>query len=178
MAKKARTTRQDNFPNYMSWVVELSAADVFTTDKIFTPIPRNQVISGNKAVVMELLWLDVVIPNILLNAAAEFYEYGIVTGSVPTSAQWIGNGSVICASHVELHGLTTGLSMEFAPQGSRYDFQSKDGHGILLATDAFHAWGNGGATTVALTFNMRLYYRFVQIPVTEYIGIVQSQQSA
>ena len=171
-----KSNRQDYFPNYMSWKITESAADTYTTDKIFTPIPRSQVMTGNKAVVMELLWLEITCPNITFNAGEEFITCGIQTGGVPIAAQSIDEGNVIGYLFRELSILTEGGSTHDFPM--IYDFQSKDGFGMLLGTDAFHAWVFSGGTGVALAVSFRLYYRFVQVPVTEYIGIVQSQQTS
>ena len=172
----ANSKRQDFFPNYMSWRVTESGADTFTTDKIFTPIPRSQVLIGNKATVMELLWWEVSVPNIQLDAAGEFIICNISTGGVPTDVLGINEGNTVTYKYVELALLTSGAAL--IEQPFRYDMQSKDGYGMLLATDAFHSSVTSTNTGIALIFDFRLYYRFVQIPVTEYIGIVQSQQTS
>jgi hypothetical protein len=171
-----KAKRQDLFPNYMSWAITQTGADQYTTDKIFTPIPRNQVLTGNRAIVMELLWLDVVINNLSLNAADEDITVGIQTGATPVAAASIDSGNMLAMIKIEFSEHTTGAAITIQPL--RYMMQSTDGYGQLLATDAFHAWIDGNNTGVTLQGKFRLYYRFVQIPVIEFIGIVQSQQTS
>ncbi len=173
------TSRQDKFPNYMSWTIDEINPQVFETIVINTPIPRNQIIRGNKATILELLWLVGDVHNIVFSIANEFVEWGIKTGATPTSAAEgrIGNGNVIAHKKQSLHIVASGGGI--VESDIIFDFQSKDGFGMLLATDSFHAWMFNGQTGIEkLTGDFRLYYRFVQVPVTEYIGIVQSQQSS
>lgn len=61
----------------------------------------------------------------------------------------------------------------------RYDFQSKDGFGFLLPSDAFHMSSQiiGPAVSGPTLVNWRLFYRFVQIPIEEFVGLVQSFQT-
>jgi len=172
-----KAKRQDYFPNYMSWrITQAPNPDDFTTDKIFTPIPRSQVLSGNRAIVMELLKLEVVISNLALNADNEFVYWSLATGGVPTDPDSIQKGSTFAFGRKEMCMLTSGSSIDTQPYV--YNMQSQDGFGLLLATDAFHCSVNSNTTGANLIFDFRLFYRFVQIPVTEYIGIVQSQQTS
>jgi len=48
----------DFFPNFITGTVLQSGADTFNSVKVFTPIPRLKTV-GNRATVMELLWLDI-----------------------------------------------------------------------------------------------------------------------
>jgi hypothetical protein len=178
MANKGK--RQDFYPNYMSWSLTQGGNDAFVTDKIFTPIPRNQVVTGNKATVMELLWFEIVCHNLTLNNGGEYIVAALSTGPVPTAATLpeLDNGNCLCYVRTEIHLLTSGASVHVQPGNQRYYFQSSDGYGVLLASDTFHASLDSFNTGVANHAHLRLYYRFVQVPVSEYIGIVQSQQSS
>jgi len=172
--------RQDFFPNYMSWRLVLTANDTFTTDKIFTPIPRNQAIKGNRAVVMELLWLDVDVHNLKLLAADDEIFWGISTGNVPTKLITLDAGNCLAYGSIEClakQAGSEGFGISSLTKPQRYDMQTKDGYGLLLASDAFNFYADSLNTGEKIEYNCRLYYRFVQIPVTEFIGLVQSQQS-
>ncbi len=173
-AAAVKAGRTDFYPNYMSWEIVQTGADVFTTEKIFAPIPRGQVVSGNRATVMELLWLDCESNNLALNALNEQIIFGLTTGSPPTARTEISSGSTICILEHKMQILTTGGSV--IKQPIRHNFQTNDGYGHLLATDSFNAYIDSSNTGITLQGHFRLVFRFVSIPVTEYIGIVQSQQ--
>lgn len=180
---KNHITRQDFFPNYMSWELKQPSNDTFVTDKIFTPIPRNQQIKGNKAIVMELLFLDVDYHNLKLDAGDEEVFYALSLGAPPItlSAAYLSRGNTICAGAIECiekSAGASGIGMTHVIKPVRYNFQTTDGYGFLLATDAFNAVVDSSNTGIQNTVFFRLYYRFVQIPVTEFIGLVQSQQGS
>ncbi len=175
MSVSVRSGRQDFYPNFMGFALTQTGGDTFTTVSINTPIPR-VAINGNRATVMELLWCDVESQNLILNAAVESITFGLTTGAPPSDRSVISEGNAIFNLTATFHEHTTGASILVQPL--RYNFQSQDGFGFLLATDSFNAFIDSNATGVALAGNFRLYYRFVQIPVTEYIGIVQSQQQS
>lgn len=71
------------------------------------------------------------------------------------------------ADSVEYHDLTDGA-----------------GHGVLIATDNIFlnvqvtnaAFNNVTADAISATFNCDILYRFKEVKLQEYIGIVQSQQ--
>jgi len=172
-----KSIRQDFFPNYISWTLTEPSADAFVTQRINTPIPRNQVVTGNKAVVMELLWVEIDIHNLQFNAASETTFFSLSTGMAPTvTTNDLSDGNCLAYLSMEMDLLTTGAALHTMPQ--RYDFQSQDGFGLLLAADAFHCSLLSTSTGVALQAHCRLYYRFVHIPIFEYVGLVQSQQSS
>ncbi len=175
MSASIKAGRQDFYPNFMSFSMDQGGADTFVTVKINTPIPRIT-IQGSRATVMELLWIDMECKNLLLNAVSEAVTFGMTTGTPRTDRSDISEGSTIFNLTVRMQMLTTGAGITVEPW--RYNFQTQDGFGYLLATDSFNAYLESNATGVALVGAFRLFYRFVQIPVQEYIGIVQSQQAA
>lgn len=170
------TKRQDNFPNYMSFIVTTSGTNVFTSFRINTPIPRSQVVSGNRATVMELLWVEWQ-PTFesLLDAFEESMQYGIFLGT-PTVHEEISNPQSLISGELILLGLTAGGNMQAFPL--RHNLQSADGYGFLLASDSFSAWLDSDGLAGTFSGHFRVYYRFVNIPVTEYIGLVQSQSTS
>lgn len=178
MSKRARTaagnTRRDYHPNFMSWSVVESGADTFTSTQVFTPIPRGQ--GGAKVTVMELLWAEWDLDNVTLNNSNESVVLGITTGVAPTALTSVSNPATVCYKEIVFNMLTSGAAVTEFPL--RYEFQSKDGAGVLLASDSFHSWVDSFTTGAAITANVRLYYRFVSVSLTEYIGIMQSAQQS
>lgn len=59
------------------------------------------------------------------------------------------------------------------------DLTDGAGHGVLIATDTIYLTGqtSNGSTAIALHSSAKLLYRFKEVGLTEYIGIVQSQTS-
>ena len=165
----------DKFPNFLSGTLTESSADTFTTTQVFTPIPRLKV-SGNRATVLELLWMEWQVNNLILNAGNESITFQMVIGTVPSSILALNDPRYIAGKRIEMHLLTSGAWGTIQPW--RTEFQSRDGFGYLLASDAFHINVNGTGTGVANVVQWRLYYRFVNIPLAEFIGIVQSTQQS
>jgi len=83
-------------------------------------------------------------------------------------------------SHTEGAEIPATSTKAFQPiQPWAYNFQSTDGYGYLLAADSFNvsffpfAGPPGPFTQLAA---WKLFYRFVDIPLSEFVGIVQSTQ--
>lgn len=180
--KRARGPRTiDIYPQTMSWNVTQASADAFVTQLIQTPISRLPK-KGNLITVMELLYMDVVITNTnaqtptYVDATSDNFQWGIVTGAAPSSFPYFSQPSML-AYKALTHLLTTSGTFQFQyPQ--RYEFEDGSGRGILLATDAFTFVADTNGTGVVNRFDCKLLYRFVDVSVEEYVGIVQSQQTS
>lgn len=186
MAKRARssiprgpTSRDlDLYPNFLSWSLATSAADTVTTSTIFTPIPRLQQ-RGNKAIVMELLELLVVAwatpRTVFASFDAQFdaWYYALGTGKAPTSMPALSEGAVFSMGGRGANFVTSGLAIQEFPY--RYSLVNNDGRGYLLGTDAFFCLVDTAGLGVVVTFDFKLMYRFVEVDLAEYVGLVQSQ---
>lgn len=159
----------------MTGSLTLSAANTFTTTQVFTPIPRLKT-SGNKATVMELLWMDLLVSNTDLIATNDDINFQMAFGVAPTAILQFNDTRVFAQWFQELTLTTSGAVWNAWPV--RYDFQSKDGYGYLLAADSFNVSGDSAGQAAAVLFNWRLYYRFVDIPLSEFVGLVQSTQQS
>jgi len=163
----------DLFPNFLSGDLIGAAGAGFATKQIFTPIPRLRTI-GNRATVMELLYMDVD-TNFNFGQADGEYTFQASTGSAPTAVQSWADPRVF----VLIKQSSEGLPVAFIPtlKPWRFQFQTLDGFGYLLASDSFNvtfaALNQAVAPNVTIT-TFKLYYRFVDIPLAEFIGIVQS----
>jgi hypothetical protein len=90
----------------------------------------------------------------------------------------LGDPRVIVASYKIARGAFTAAgTFEFGEDLiDDIDLTDGAGHGVLVATDSIFI---GAATTSyagAATFYARVFYRFKEVTLQEYIGIVQSQQ--
>lgn len=166
-------SRLDKFPNYMSFKVQQDGVNLFNNDQIVTPISRLSR-GGKKVTIMELLWVDFDYINIGFLAPGDSVIVGMSTGQFPIIAPTQGDPEVLFTHRTLIQGVGASWITTFNAQ--RYNFQSEDGHGLLMATDSFNAWIDTTGMAAVVTWSARVFYRFVEVGVTEYIGIVQSQQ--
>ena len=171
----ARKVGMDKFPNFMSGRLTLSAANTFTTDQVFTPIPRLKT-SGNKATVMELLWVDYQWGGTDLVASGDNLSFSMSIGAAPTGTLTVSDPRTIMSTIKEFSALTSGGNFLETP--TRAELSSLDGHGTLLASDSFHTAGVTVGQAAASVVDWRIYYRFVEISVAEFVGLVQSTQQS
>ena len=165
-------TTTDIFPNYMSGLLTLSAANTFSTQTKELPVNRLRV-AGGEATVIEFLWVDIALNTVDFIATADDYVLSVQTGTTPTLVGTFNNPDVLAFFNQEAHFLTSGGF--FTDNVRRFDFQSQDGHGLLVAADRVHISANTAGMAAATGFAWRIYYRFVSVPVEEFVGIVQSQ---
>jgi hypothetical protein len=170
----------DNFPNYLSFELEQTAANTWTDMRLAMPIPRITGGMGTKATIMELLWVDFSFDNIDLGSQDDRVTFAMGTGATPeTSPQIEFDNPNVLFEFKELYHFTRvgdGASGTLASWPKRYDFQSKTGYGFLVASDNLWVIVSSVGMAGALTVQARLFYRFVDVDVKEYVGIVQSSQ--
>jgi len=173
MAKRG-TKKLDNYPNYMTGTANQSSADTATNFQFSTPIPRLQT-RGNKATVMELLWIDMKI-NCTLNAVGETFAASFYGGQATTSEVLISDPRAIGNIAFDATDVLTSGSYPTCKNNWRIDLQSTDGYGFLFAGDIINVNVVSANTGASNRVDFRIYYRFVEIPITEFVGLVQSQQ--
>jgi len=185
MAKRRRNNngngkRVDIFPNFLTGTVTQGAVDSFTTVLVNTPIPRIQTTrSGQRATVMELLWIEVLFPNIKMEAPNTSLMTIFTIGTTPTAVLPFNNPRVFAEVRLDSHVIvagTDGRATMSTRQPWIYQMQSMDGHGYLLAAESFHVSIFSTATVQQNIVEWRMYYRFIDIPLSEFIGLVQSTQ--
>ena len=167
------STSTDAFPNYFSGLLTLSAANTFTTQTITLPINRIGRVSGTKAVVLEFLWAVVDTKVTDFVAGSDDLIFTIQMGPTATGVDSFDNPDVLATVHVENHLLTSGATL--ANEIHTMNMQSADGHGLLVASENIHITGDTSGMGAPTQFHWRIYYRFVQIPAMEMMGILQSQ---
>lgn len=169
---------KDVYPNYLTSNVVQTADNAIATEQIFMPIPRVQG-QAKKATVMEFLWVDYAAHGVSLNGVGEELTFSLTTQKPSTAIAVLRADApgVLMFSQMLFSVLTSGASLLKWPQ--THNFQTADGHGLLVATDSIQAnidtAAQAGGTRAEIDF--RIFYRFVDIDVMEYVGIVQSQQA-
>jgi len=167
-------------PQYYSGEVRMAVANTTLTFGFITPhskLPRQ----GNKVTVMEVLKLYLWFPTEAINNAAETHQRAGITmstkdfaavyatSSEPTviaKLMWTG-WSAFTALYPNTNMLTLPLVM---------DLTDGDGHGVLVASDYFYMQGFTLGYAAIMNLEFKILYRFKNVSLTEYIGIVQSQQ--
>lgn len=183
MKKRRRNNNNNNgdiFPNFLTGIVTQTGVDAFTTILVNTPIPRIQTSrGGTKATVMELLWIEALFSNIKMEAENTTLLVIFTIGTTPNAVLSFNNPRVFAEVRLDSHVLkegATGIGTMSTRQPFVYNMQSMDGHGYLLAAESFHVSVFSNATVLANVCEWRMYYRFIDIPLSEFIGLVQSTQ--
>jgi len=126
--------------------------------------------------VMELLWITLMPTVTDFVASGDNLSFGIQIGSTPTTVATEDDPRAIWAYITEFGALTSGGNLQVYP--ARGEMQSRDGHGYLLASDAIHISGVSTGQAAAVNYNWRIYYRFVEITIADFVGLVQSTQQS
>jgi len=165
--------RKDIFPQYMSFAVVESAANTFTNLRIQLPIARRP--GAKKITVIEVLKVmcslrgETRATSDFVSIALSFREADATTileYENPNNFFWWERRYTVT---------TSGATVDNEPYEFRYD--TGGGKGFLIATDSIFANVLGSSQGNAVTAGFKILYRFVEVGLEEYIGIVQ-QQSA
>lgn len=181
---------KDVNPQWFSMVLSQTGADVPTTQAFPIPVQRLAQSSG-KALVMEILKIQWDAP-VFQPAGSNFFSFvGILntkdptlpTGPVPAVFfnRLRAEGWTIDYLNRQLVTGTTNDGTITVDEPIIHDLTDGAGHGILIATDSLYlsvisAIGTSAGTTVINNVMAKILYRWKEVALTEYIGIVQSQQ--
>lgn len=157
----------------------LSAANTFTEQSTGIPVQRLSQKKG-KSLVMEVLQVHFNQPDWDSNPAA---GGNVATASIELTTRSLNafdssNPSVIAYSQRAWRGAFTAAGSYFSTNTDPEIINTNDGagHGILVATDNIFLSGNTTNFAGAAVFRCRIMYRWKEVSLEEYIGIVQSQQ--
>jgi hypothetical protein len=186
--KRARTDSitggtGDVNPQLLSDTAVQSAADTTTTTQVALPIQRVAANAPNQAIVMEVLKVYIDHTNFPASASAaettDTITIAFSTKNFGTTGVTLGEPAVFA-----LYNAATRTA--FTAAGSFYtvvkvaphviDLTDGAGHGILVATDSIFIQVNSAATGLTISAPFKILYRWKRVSLTEYIGIVQSQQ--
>lgn len=157
-----------------------SGNDVTTVIQQPLPIPRLPTRQGYNLVIevlsVQFYWTNGLVPvagtaqTIVFNLTTNPNAISTVIGhlSDPRSiARWFAQSALLGG------GTATPFQVE---NDARFDLTDQAGHGILLATDNVFLQLGSATTGQANQAVCRFQYRWKEVTLTEYIGIVQSQQ--
>jgi len=171
---------RDVNPQYLSGRVTQSAADTSTTQSFNLPVTR--IPQSNRVTIVEILKIFVNSSNWPANAAAAWTlkNINIVFSSISfaTTAANFNEPNVFAFFDRNWAGCFTDA---YTAVDQYDDLMIRDltdgaGHGILLATDQIYVQVNSVGTGLSVNCDFKILYRFKTVSITEYVGIVQSQQ--
>lgn len=159
--------------------LQCSAPNTFTELNVPLPVQRFNTKSG-KSLVLEVLKVQFFLPESDTNPSAggvtQFAQ--VQLGTIAQLAVSPLNPQNIAVVGRNWRGaFTAGLAYETQTDNPLViDCTDAAGHGVLVATDSIFIDVNTSGFTGAAIFNQRILYRWKEITLQEYIGIVQSQQ--
>lgn len=170
----------DVSPQWLSFSGTQSAADTTTT--VTQAIPVQRLPQGGRAQVLEVL--KVVFSSTPLPASASAGETIDVlnaflsTTSFGTTATTQSEPRVFAYDSILNRSAFTaaGTYMASLPQVRVWDCTDGAGHGILIATDNIYLQIASTTTGNANTEYVKILYRWKNVGLQEYIGLVQAQQ--
>jgi len=168
--------------NVISGRLILSAANTSTEKTLHTPVVRSSNITGGRVRVIELIKLFVDMPELDLDGASatnrsSAFAVQTVGGTAPSFTALFEPQTMALIRHSVRNAFTAaGTAMlELNNDPHVWDFTDGAGTGLIMSTSELNFIGNSSGFTGAAIFDWKLYYRFVEIGLDEYVGIVQQQ---
>ena len=165
-------------PQYMNLSLTQSGADTFTQSA--TQIPIQRLATMGRAQVMEVLKVYFQTSDITVGAAGTTARQVTAALTTKSFSAAVALNEPTCfaiyqkgVTNAFSAGGTGSIAQEFEP--FIYDLTDGAGHGFLVASDNIYlqvSSANSGAANVA---NVKILYRWKDVSVQEYVGIVQSQ---
>ncbi|KKK98373.1 hypothetical protein LCGC14_2320670 [marine sediment metagenome] len=166
------------FPQYLSDQFILSAANTFTTEVIFSPLPRFPFnLKSGETTAIEILWFDTNVTATDMNVALDNVGFAFSLGAPPSALPNLGNPLTMIAESIDVGGVATatGTALTIFRSQKRFDLQDKDGNGFLMASSRFNISMVAIGQATATILDWRMYYRFVIVEAVDLIGTIQSQ---
>lgn len=158
-------------PQFLTATVTQSAADISTTLEFALPVPRFSAKSG-RSLVMEILRVNYVVGDLVAPAG----QISVI-GFLATSESAVALSDPTIFSFFARDGLfATAVGFSYGSRKYTDNLNDGAGHGFLVATDQLFLTAQTVATGAANVIVAKLYYRFKEVSLQEYIGIVQGQQ--
>ncbi len=163
---------KDLKPQWLSFSATQSGTDTTTTTTQALPILRNFQTGGNRAQIIELLKV-----YFFMNVTSEqdsTLSVFLTTKSAGTTNVTFSDPTVVAAAGTQ-YAITTSGAVD-VDLIRCMDLTDGAGNGVLVATDNIYAQVQSATTGGTNTVRIKLLYRITGASVTEYVGIVQSQQ--
>lgn len=181
MAKVLTGGTGDVNPQLYSGIVQLLAANTPRTIGFLNPVPKAIFGKQGRATVMEVLKIFVNFDSYEAMVAAITLKDRSMTfttrdfGAVPVDFE---EPSCFAFFHDSCQGAFTALGSfaMFSNDCYTMDLTDNAGHGVLVASDFIFVQANSNNFLAIVEYEFKILYRFKNVSITEYVGIVQSQQ--
>lgn len=168
-------------PQYATINAVESAADTTTTTT--TPIPIQRLQNKGRAMVLEVLkiFIDFNALPAIASAAETIRSISVflsTTSFGTTNATW-ADPRVFAYCTIANRGAFTAAGSFWGTLPTLpylFDLTDSAGHGLLVATDNIFTQVQSVATGAVQSVRVKILYRWKDVSITEYVGIVQSQQ--
>lgn len=150
-----------------------------------TPMPVQRLNNRGNSMVMELLKVEfgiggtqTIVPTAAVAASLRWYLTTTTFGTAEPTVQQV-TGKVVARARIDVLAAAGSAGQGAIDTLKLIDLTDGAGHGLLIATDnVFLGTIQTGATnpSTAGTGTCRILYRWKNVGLAEYIGIVQSQQ--
>lgn len=157
-------------PQWLKIRLAETVADTTISVQQTIPVQRLQDRSG-KSQVMEILRVYFMFENLPEVDSAQ--NIVLTTKNFGTTNVVLNDPSIIAFSNNGVRLTTSG--QYYAQQPYMIDVTDGAGHGLLVATDSIFMQVNSATTGATVTCNAHILYRWKNVSLAEYIGIVQSQ---
>lgn len=162
-------TRDVN-PQFLHMLATQSGADATTTTTF--PIPVQRLPTAGKSQVMEVLKVFAWFSN-LAEVDSQMNAF-FSTKSFGTTATTPSEPTVFAAFQRSVALTTSGQIIDVQPY--TMDLEDSAGHGFIVATDNIFLQVASTTTSATNTVRAKIYYRWKNVGLAEYVGVVQSQQ--
>lgn len=164
---------KDEKPQFLNCSVTETAANTFTQAAAIPTGVNGQNVSKDKVRVMEIMKIFVIAT---LDTLAEDggLEYQITTKSKAAMVDATSISDAILYDQIETQLVTSGGIVR--SNTTVYDMTDGAGNGICVATPSLYVAAKGTGQANARAYIFKILYKFTEISVSEFIGMVQSQQ--
>lgn len=162
-------------PQTMILYTAQTTADITKVSSTALPIPRLPIRKG-RSLVIELLDVEFIRTTAPVSALSETCVFLTTNpASNPLFLDILQDPRTI-AQWVEWTVVATVAGFLYYDSAKKIDLTDEAGHGFLVATDQIFLGVNSSTTGIGNNYVARLRYRFKDVALEEYIGIVQGQQ--
>jgi len=159
-------------PQVLNFVVTQSAADTNTTGEAPLPVPRGFSPKKGKALVLEVLRVVYEVANIVTPGGQV-----AISATISTTGAAVSVTDPEVFSFFDIDGLfATAVGFGYFQRRFTDTLHDGAGHGFLVATDNLFLTVSSANTSAANRVVAKVFYRFKEVSLAEYIGIVQGQQ--
>lgn len=178
-ARRRSPMSVDLFPQQITVANAISAANTYT--QIEVPVPINRLsVEDDKAWVIDVSKIQISMGVSSFDlGATELEEVLAQLSTSPLTAGINLTDSTVFWFHrvaVRIREITaaSGITVIWNPESIMYDL-TVNGKGIIVATDSMFFGIDSLNLSGTFTAVLKIYYKYVQIGIEEYVGIVQGQ---